>query len=198
MRIGRLVTITVTAAALTIPAVTTAAPAQAAGQVCEAGGGGLCLNNWSGSGAVKMGQNGWSNQSFGLAALTTACGGGRVTHTCPFTVGTGLNDAFFDDFIATMEYNPTRQCIGTTSSSRAAILTTCPDTAGHGGGLGTILVERQNVNNCFSQNGDTQLANVHWSSQDVTYTGLTGSTATGNPAAMFSNVNFNVACWGTG
>ena len=178
-------------------------PAQAAGQICEQGGVGLCLNDWNGGGsgnAVKMGQNGWSHQNFGAVFLSQACGAGRVTHTCPFAVGSGMNDAMFDDIIVAIQYNPIPSlCVGSGQNTRGAVLVACPTTqTGTGGGWGVLQVERQNVNNCFSQNGDTQLTNVHWSSNDQTVANLTGSTATGNQAAMFNHIEFNIACWGTG
>ena len=202
MRLKRLAVIAAATASLIVPTVIVAAssPAQAAGQICENGGSSLCLNDWNGtsSGAVKMGQNGWTHQNFGVFQLTTACGAGRVTHTCPFTVGTGLNDQMFDSIIVATKYLGNGQCVGTGQNTRGAVLTTCPSNGGTGGGWGTLTVERQNVNNCFSQNGDTQLMNVHWSSADVTDDNLVGSTVQGNQAEVIVNVNFNVACWGTG
>src|SRR5690349_3820653 len=129
--------VAVAVAALATPAVVaTSGPAQAAGQVCENGGGGLCLNDWNGtpSGAVKMGQNGFSHQNFGAFQLTTACGAGRVTHTCPFTVGTGLNDQMFDSIIVAVKYLGNGQCVGTGQNTRGAVLTTCPSNGGTGGG----------------------------------------------------------------
>lgn len=202
MRIRRLAAITAAITALVTPVVIVAnsGPAEAAGQICENGGGGLCLNDWNGGGsgnAVKMGQNGWTHQSFGNYQLTTMCGAGRVTHSCPFQTQS-LNDALFDDILVAVKYNPLPLCVGTSQTTRGAILTACPNTAGNGGGWGTIMVERPNVNNCFSQNGDTQLTDRLWSDHDSTVANLTGSTATGNQAAMFNNVNFAVACWGGG
>jgi hypothetical protein len=183
-----------------VPVIVSTGPAQAAGQICENGGTGLCLNDWNGGGsgnAVKMGQNGFTHQSFGAGQLTAACGHGRVTNTCPFN-NTALDSALFDSAIFAVKYTGNGLCVGTSTTGRGAILTTCPDNAGNGGGTGTIMVQRVNQNNCFVQNGATQLTDRYWSDHDATIANLTGSTAVGNQAAMFNNVQFNVACWGTG
>ena len=200
MRIRRLAVIVAAAVALAVPVVAAAGPAQAAGQICENGGSSLCLNDWNGGGSgnpVKMGQNGFSHQSFGAFQLTTACGGGRVTNTCPFA-DHSIDSSLFDSIIVAVKYISNGLCVGSGQNTRGAVLATCPNGGGTGGGWGTVMVERQNVNNCFSQNGDTQLTDVHWTSNDDTIANLTGSTAVGNQAAMFNNVNFTVACWGTG
>jgi hypothetical protein len=200
MRIRRLAVIAVTTAALTAPAVTvTAGTAHAAGGICENGGSGLCLNDWNGSvsGPVKMGQNNFTNQNFHSYELNNMCGGGLVTHSCPFT-NTSLDNALFGDVIVAILNSDNAHCIGTSQTTRGAIMTSCPNTFGNGGGWGTVMIERPNVNNCFSQNGDTQLTDRLWSDHDATIANLTGSTAVGNQAAMFNNVSFSVACWGSG
>lgn len=187
-------------AAAAAPVIVSAGPAQAAGQICENGGAGLCLNDWNGAGsggAVKMGQNGWPHQNFGTFQLTTMCGAGRVTHTCPFT-NTSLDNAMFDHIIVAVKYLGNGLCVGTSQTTRGAVLTTCPNSGGGGGGWGTVMVQRTNVNNCFTQNGDEQLMDRLWSDNDATATVLTGSTAQGNQAAMFTQTNPAIVCWGTG
>jgi hypothetical protein len=126
------------------------------------------------------------------------CGAGRVTHSCPFN-NTSLDNALFDSPIFAVQYqgNPSL-CVGTSQTTRGAVLVACPQLNGTGGGWGSVQVQRTNVNNCFLQNGDTQIMNRFWSDHDATVANLTGSTATGNQAAMFNNVTFAVACWGTG
>jgi len=201
MRIRRLAVIAVTAAALAGPAmIVTAGPAMAAGGICENGGSSLCLNDWNGAGsggAVRMGQNGFSHQNFTNYLLGNYCNGGHVSNTCPFT-NRSLDSALLGDDIVAILNNDNALCIGTSQTARGAIMTSCPNTFGNGGGWGTIMIQRTNVNNCFAQNGDTQLTDRLWSDHDATVANLTGSTAVGNQAAMFNNVNFNVACWGTG
>ena len=200
MRIRRLAVITAATAALALPAAAvTAGTAHAAGGICESGGSGLCLNDWNGSvsGPVKMGQNNFTNQNFHSYGLSNMCSGGLVTHSCPFT-DTSLDNALFGDVIVAILNSDNAHCIGTSQTARGAIMTSCPNTFGNGGGWGTVMIERPNVNNCFSQNGDTQLTDRYWSDHDATIANLTGSTAVGNQAAMFNNVNFSVACWGSG
>jgi hypothetical protein len=186
--------------ALVMATLFTAIPAQAAGQICTNGGGGHCLNNWNGGGInnnVKMGQNGWSHQDFGTAQLTQLCGSGRVTNTCPNFGDATINTALLGSFLVVVKNISSGLCVGSGQFDNRGLLETCPNTAGNGGGWGTILIERQNVNNCFAQNGDTQLTSNHWTALNDFVTNLTGSETNGAQTTFVGNVSLE-ACWGTG
>jgi hypothetical protein len=167
-------------------------PAQASGQICAQSGTGYCLNNWNGAnGAVKMGQNGWPHQLFGTAALSSMCGGGHVTGTCPFS-NLALDSALFNEPIVTIKDASSGLCVGLASStSTGAIETTCPNTSGTGGGWGVVYVEDFGCN--------VHLDNVRATDTGGTSTpwNLRSGGATGAQAIM-STARDGTACWGTG
>jgi hypothetical protein len=128
-----------------VPAIASVASAQASnGEICAQSGTGFCMNDWNGGGsgnAVKMGQSGWSHQAFITVALTTACGHGTVTGTCPFT-NLALDSDLFGEPIVAVKYTPNGLCLGLSNSGGfSGFLETCPNSAGVGGGWGVNMVE---------------------------------------------------------
>lgn len=99
----------------------------------------LCLNRKGGGTAVGTPVIAYSsndsNNDFRFTPLTKMCGSGKVTTTCPFTLGGGLNDDYEGSQIVVLE-NTEGTCVGT--SNNLSVLTSCPDSAGVGGGNGTI------------------------------------------------------------
>jgi hypothetical protein len=138
-------------AATTLGAGLTAMPAQAAAApayqlATDDGTNTLCMNRAGGGTsnntpviAYNCGDN---NNDFHTAPLTTACGGGdTVTETCPFTVGSGLNAAFYGDpIVAVFAYNENKCVGGSNSTDLSAKLEPCPADNGLGGGWSTVDV----------------------------------------------------------
>lgn len=129
-------------AALALITGTSVMPAHASGgAICAQSGTGFCMNNWNGAGgAIKMGQQGWPNQSFSAVQLTTMCGHGTVTGTCPFS-NLALDSILFGEPIVKVAYS-TGGCLGLSNSGGSSgFMETCPGANGTGGGWGTVMVE---------------------------------------------------------
>ena len=76
---------------------------------------------------------GQSNDDFYFANLTTMCGGGTVTETCPFTRGSGLNLAYYGDpIVVEYAYNENKCVGGNSASDASAKLESCPSDSGSG------------------------------------------------------------------
>lgn len=75
-----------------------------------------------------------------IVPLSSMCGHGRVTSTCPFTIGLGLNNRYINRPIEAIEwYNEIATCLASAPDT-AAILGVCPTPSGTGGSDGTIYV----------------------------------------------------------
>jgi hypothetical protein len=172
-------------------------PASADAQICAQSGTGYCLNNWNAAGgAVKMGQSGWPNQTFANVQETGACNAGKVSSamTCPFS-NQALDDALNGEPIEYLQYTGSGtghgECVGLASStSTSAILVTCPNSAGNGGGWGVTYV--QDNGTCT-----THLDNVRATATGGTSTpwNLRSGGATGSQAIM-STARDGTTCWG--
>ncbi len=109
------------------------------------GGSSLCFNRDGGGTSdntpVIAYNCGNINNDFYWGYLTTMCGGGTVTQTCPFTVGSGLNAALYGDpIIVEQAYNELACVGGESSTDNDAKLEGCPADNGSGGGWSTIDV----------------------------------------------------------
>jgi hypothetical protein len=87
-----------------------------------------------------------SNEAFDVIYLAGMCDNGTVTSTCPFTVGSGLNNRYIhDDIVAIKDYGDKKNnlCIGNDTQNRETengALETCPNIYGQNGGQGTIFI----------------------------------------------------------
>jgi hypothetical protein len=149
-------------------------------EVCGDNGSGLCLNNWSGAnGIVAMYYNGSANDNM-QAELINPCNSAastgapdQVTHTCPFTVGYGLNNIFYGDQILQVEDLNSGLCVGTDGDA-GGTETACNDATGQGGGDGTIQVAVP----AGAGNAGSELINRYWTNaapQIVAYVQSGGS-----------------------
>lgn len=112
-------------------------------QICGNAGSGYCLNDWGGGDfigdPIKMDTGGGTNEDFYYGPLTTMCGHGKVTSSCPFDTTT-LNDDFLGLPIFTIYYGPGGCAAG--NASGQSVIGDCPSTAGVGGSDGTIYVQQ--------------------------------------------------------
>jgi hypothetical protein len=169
-------------------------PAYASGQICAQSGTGYCLDDWGGGGVnnpVKMDTNGTIHQSFGNYVLTTMCGHGKVTGTCPFS-NLALDSALFNEPIEAIKYITNGLCVGSGQNDDRALLEPCPGLNGVGGGWGTIYV--QDPGTCI-----THLDSVHWTNNGGTSTpyDLVSGGSVGSQAVNSTN-RTGSSCWGTG
>jgi hypothetical protein len=75
-----------------------------------------------------------------IVPLSSMCGHGLVTSTCPFKLGLGLNNRYINRPIeAIVFYNEIDTCLATAPDA-AAVLGPCPTPSGSGGANGTIDV----------------------------------------------------------
>lgn len=84
-------------------------------EVCAQNGAGLCVNAWSGGPAVSTFPRGAQNNAFHEDLIDPCNSGGRVTHTCPFTLGSGMNDQMFGYLTIRLHDLNSGLCVGTTS-----------------------------------------------------------------------------------
>jgi hypothetical protein len=115
---------------------------------CAGTGSGLCLNRKSchstvGTQVIMWAHDFDSCEDFGQVELSTMCGGGSVTSTCPFTVGSGLNTTFLGYPIEAIKAYNEGKCLATDSNGNG-VLGTCPDSSGNGGSNGTIVIFANN------------------------------------------------------
>ena len=114
-------------------------------EICtDQGSASQCMNHAGGSYLNGAHVIGWSagdpHNDFEFVALSNMCGHGAVTTTCPFTLGSGLNNAYVGAQIVAM-YDPDNRCPGGTSpSDTLASLQPCPDNYGNNGGWSTINI----------------------------------------------------------
>lgn len=90
-------------------------------QICGNLGSGYCLNDWNGDGSpgadVNMYYGNSSNEDFWMELLNpcNSTPAGRVTETCPFTVGSGWNAEFAGDPIFEIAYDGSSYCVSSES-----------------------------------------------------------------------------------
>jgi hypothetical protein len=120
-------------------------PASVPMTVCAQSGSGYCLNRsqcHTGNGtSVLVWANDHDNcEDFQGIVLGHMCNKGFVTRTCPFTVGSGLNDRYVGQPIVLFQaYNEANECLATNGGGQG-ILGACPSFSGTGGANGTIFV----------------------------------------------------------
>ena len=109
------------------------------------GGSSLCMNRdggGTGNNTPVIAYNcGNVNNDFYWGYLTTMCGSGTVTDTCPFADGSGLNLAYYGDpIVVEYAYNENKCVGGNGPNDASAKLEPCPADNGSGGGYSTIGV----------------------------------------------------------
>jgi hypothetical protein len=136
----------VAAAGLALGVVAVASPASAVqDQVCNHADS-QCLNSWNGMVAghdVRMYNSGVANNEFVLVTVNRCNAQGTVSHTCPFTLGSGLNDLYYGNSVYqiwTGGVGSSNLCVGTRGNG-TGVLSTCNNTcSGQGGANGTLFV----------------------------------------------------------
>jgi hypothetical protein len=126
------------------------------------------LNEWGGNtdagGPVKIYQAGANNEFWGVESIDrcNSTPSGTVTHTCPFQLGSGLNDAYFGHSIVQFYYRShSTTCVGTDTSSGLAINRSCNNVNnGTGGGTGTVFIL-----NTFQNPFRYDAINLYWTGQ---------------------------------
>lgn len=112
------------------------------------GGSALCMNRNGNGGSIGTSviayNCGYANNDFQFDnSLYDMCGGGKVTQTCPFTYGSGLNAAYAGWQIGTLDAYDESLCVGGGSPTDFdAKLEPCPPPNGVGGGYSTVDVFR--------------------------------------------------------
>lgn len=147
-RLGIAIGAGIVASALGIGLTIAPAYAQATNQLStDEGASSLCMNRDQGTtgyGTPVIAYNcGDDNNDFYVKPLSKMCGpSGTVTDTCPFTVGSGLNGAYYGFKIgAVYAYNEGKCAGGDGELDSNAKLEACPDDYGNGGGWSTIVIE---------------------------------------------------------
>ncbi len=139
-----------------------ASPAMVSMTVCAQSGSGYCLNRSQcakGSGtSVLVWANDHDNcEDFEGIVLDQMCNKGLVTSTCPFTVGSGLNNQYVGQPIVYFQaYDEADECLATNAGGQG-ILGTCPSFSGNGGANGTIFIWK-----AYGPNPD-YVINRYWS-----------------------------------
>lgn len=161
------------------------------GEICAQSGTGYCLNTWGGglNNPVKMNTYGSPNSSFGNYQLTTMCGHGTVTGTCPFA-NYGLDSVLYGDPIVAVKSIANNLCVGSGQNDSRALMEPCPDSSGNGGGWGVVMVE--DFGNCSVHLDDKHWTDVHGSSTSY---GLFSGGAIG-ATAYYSSDRSGSSCWG--
>ena len=150
MRLGRTVALAIASVALAIAGLATAstsAMAQPNPGVSDIGAA-WYLNEWGGNtaagGPVKIYQAGANNEYWGIQNIDrcNSTPAGTVTHTCPFQLGSGLNDTYFGRSIVQFYYRPhPTTCVGADTTTGGAINRSCNNVdSGTGGGTGTVQI----------------------------------------------------------
>jgi hypothetical protein len=141
----------------------------------------LCLNRQGGGVVFGTHILGWScddpNDDFQRFQLDRMCNNGWVSSTCPFNVGSGLNNLYLNSAIVREERSEPPPgtfglCVGSTQGFSGAIYTNCPRTDGScsvytGECWGTIMVLPQ-VKCCdFARDGGDVSYTVdrYWTNQ---------------------------------
>lgn len=106
----------------------------------------VCLNRYRGETGLGTAVVGYFadydlNERFQFQLLGGMCGGGHVTSTCPFTVGTGLNNHYIKDEIVQIRDYATGYCVGNDYFDNTKTdEEKCNATSGTGGGEGTVFI----------------------------------------------------------
>ncbi len=123
--------------------------AQTYTQVCDDASPLECLRDQSGSTATNTSitpsnsTSTSSKQYFSMEDLSEMCNNGHVTHTCPFAVGSGLNNHYYNDEIVQFVYlgsTKAFQCLGNQGATYYGGLQPCNTLNGQDGGLGTVFI----------------------------------------------------------
>lgn len=146
-------------------------PASAAGLTlitCNYGtkNGQSCLNRYRGetgeAAVVGYSADFDTNENFQFQQLSHMCSGGYVSSTCPFTVGTGLNNRYLNDMVVQIKDLSTGKCLGNYSfDGTEGAEEKCSDAYGNSGAAGTIFI--WNVTGGGGTRGYTE--SRYWSNQ---------------------------------
>lgn len=125
-----------------------AAVANQGAAFCSQNGSGYCLNRnqCGGFGAkIIMWYHDFDNcEDFVPSVLNAMCNYGKVSSTCPFTVGSGLNNRYLNQYIVAIQSQSNGgECVATTSGGLGTV-GACPNGLGNGGANGSIFVWTNN------------------------------------------------------
>lgn len=182
-RIARLIAASSLAVGVLGATIVGATPASATTvRICGNSGTGYCLNDWGGhdfiGDPIKMEVGGVSNENFWVHHLTTFCGGlGYVGNSCTSQWGSQGSLVFTDDAVEIV-YGP-GGCLGSDSNG-LAIITTCPNDSGVGGGTGTVFAFSDTT--CFGCSKTGGFISRPWSNSSGQLAYLESGGAVGNQA----------------
>lgn len=133
-----------------------------------------CINRNSGGYTSGTKVIGWhedsdSNENFYAVPLTSWCNGGKVTETCPFTVGSDLNSRYDGDPIISLD-TTNNQCVGADSSWSNAVLGGCVPDGGafvESNANGEFLISVGVSDHWYGDTGDVNIP--YWLAWDGDY-----------------------------
>jgi len=108
------------------------------------------INEWNGNtdagGTIRLYAPA-GNEHWNFQAIDRCNSHWTVTHTCPFTVGSGMNDEYFGSEIDQIVYTPHETtCVGANTADASTVNRSCNNTlTGTGGGTGTVF-----ISHCFT------------------------------------------------
>jgi len=185
-RLVTVLSIAATAGALVSANIT---PAQALSEVCN-NADSRCINNWNGSNTIiNMYYQGASNNDFTLQ-LIDPCNSNppdTVTGTCPFNVGSGMNNRYLGHFIFRVHDSHSGLCVGTAGQGEGWE-GSCGTSTGAGARIGVILV--QGVGACY-------YVSKYWSNQFNTPAGWRSPGVVGANLITWQNAGNGLTAWDT-
>ena len=150
-----------------------------------------CWNNWGGAnGAVNMYNPGVTNDAFQLQ-LINPCNSNppdTVTPTCPFTVGSGMNNRYLGNFIFRVKDANSGFCVGTTGDG-SGWEGACGNANAAGAANGVIMVQG---------NGAFYYVNRYWSNHDGTPEGAVDTGCLGCNLLLRQNAGNGLTAWDHG
>lgn len=123
-------------------ALTTPAHGATFPEICGNDGTGYCMNAWGGGPQVAMYYGGVTNDAYATEDINpcNSTPANRVTPTCPFTVGSGMNSKLLNDTILRIRNQNDGLCVGTDGSG-FGLEGACGDGNANGAANGVIMVK---------------------------------------------------------
>jgi hypothetical protein len=186
-------------AALALGLAGSAAPAMASGgpphEVCDTSITEQCLNDWNGTGQwVRTYQIGAGNNYFEFQGIDRCItGSDKTTPTCPFQLGSGLNEPNW--IVGQFVDETTQLCVGDDPANNGA---TYEDgcnfvSSGMAGGTGTVYVQIPPSFGTDCPAGWDAYASIHWSNGTNGYLQL-GWAGSGNGQTVANNLAGRYFC----
>lgn len=159
-------------------------------QICAQAGSGYCMNAWNGGPQVAVYQNGVANDAYQFQAINpcNSTPANRVTQTCPFAVGSGLNSALAGDTIVRIKDTRNGQCVGTNGSGLGTE-GSCGNVNGQNAANGVWDVQR------LTGQGGYWLINRYWSDHFGQQEAVTSPGVSGDLLDMYYGTITSASDW---